>query len=212
MKGISVFRSGPVSRPGHTIVMLEPAPVTVIADGRSDFARFFTPLLSLLPQYRWMLHADDNVFRFPDAWYAEYDPNTDAHTSPQLRAIEQHVLARIEDWTYVEGVYLATAAETLVDAWCDFFAMTTREEELRAFVAGFWQAAERARLYDFLCPRIALFFAGIDGLRWDLFVQDERLLQVVRGHLADLPAITVRETSLQEHISDFYGRPSAGLA
>jgi hypothetical protein len=38
-------------------------------------------------------------------------------------------------------VYLATAAETLVDAWCAFFAVTTREEELQAFAAGFWQAA-----------------------------------------------------------------------
>jgi hypothetical protein len=58
--------------------MLEPTPVTVVADGRSDFARFFTPLLSLVPWYRWMLHAEDSVLHFPDAWYAEYDPNTDA--------------------------------------------------------------------------------------------------------------------------------------
>lgn len=209
MKGIIVSRSGSVVRPGQAIVMLDPAPMTVLEDGRSDFARFFTPLLSLLPQYRWIVHADEYVLRFPDAWYAEYDSDTDAYTSPQLRAIEQYVLARVEDWTYVEGAYLAAAAETLVDEWCNFFAVPALAEDLRTFVAGFWQAAQHARLYGFLYPRLILFFAGIDGVRWELFVRDERLLHEVRAHLAALPGITVRETSLQEHLDEFYGRPPA---
>ncbi len=179
-----------------------PSGVLYITDGLSDFSRFFAPLKPLFPNRLWVLQsAEDFVLAFPDDWYVEYDPSTDKYTSPRLQAVERLILEETDktrDWKYVDGQYLAEVADTLIDGWCYFLRLRAPIASLDAFITDFWRASKKRVLHEWLTERVDLCLIGIDGMRWDVYAEDEQILQTVRDHLKTVPDIEVRDSTLAE--------------
>src|SRR3954471_11067897 len=140
---------------------------TFVSAGVSDFARWFQPLLPLLPRWRWVLHAEPHIFRFPDDWYRDWDEATGTFASPELRAAEGLVLDERDDWRLVEGGYLAATAGTLLDEWADFFALARPVDRLDDFLERYWAAETPDDAHALLRDTVALHFSCVDGAVWE---------------------------------------------
>jgi hypothetical protein len=196
-----------ISRPPDTAAALhagDPAAAgsgaTFVSAGVSDFARWFAPLVPLFPRWRWVLHAEPQVFRFPDGWYRDWDDAAGAFASPELRAAAELVLDERDDWRLVEGGYLAAAAGTLLDDWADFFALVAPVERLDDFLEPYWAADSPDAANALLQRSVALHFSCVDGAVWEVHAADPALLDTVRTHLAGLPDLRVTESSLLQSL------------
>jgi hypothetical protein len=148
---------------------------TFVSAGLSDFGRYFAPLKSRFGRWRWVLHAEPHVFRFPDDWYDGDDQ--------RLAGAEALVRAEHDDWRLVEGAYLEAVADTLLDDWCDFFALADGGARLDDFVERYWAAGSPAALEELLRRETVLHFSCVDGAVWEVHAADEALLGEVRAHL-----------------------------
>ena len=196
-----------ISRPPDTAAALHPGDpsaagsgATFVSAGVSDFARWFAPLVPLFPRWRWVLHAEPHVFRFPDGWYRDWDDAADAFASPELRAAERMVLEERDDWRLVEGGYLGAAAGTLLDDWADFFALAEPIERLDGFLERYWAAGTPEAADALLRESVALHFSCVDGAVWEVHAADPALLDAVRAHLAGIPGILAAESTLLQSL------------
>ena len=196
-----------ISRPPDTAAALHPGDpaaagsgATFVSAGVSDFARWFAPLVPLFARWRWVLHAEPHVFRFPDGWYRDWDDAADAFASPELRAAERMVLEERDDWKLVEGGYLAAAAGTLLDDWADFFALAEPVERLDDFLERYWAAGTPEAADALLGESVALHFSCVDGAVWEVHAADPALLDAVRAHLAGIPGILAAESTLLQSL------------
>jgi len=195
-----------ISRPPDTAAALhagDPAAAgsgaTFVSAGVSDFARWFAPLVPLFTRWRWVLHAEPQVFRFPDGWYRDWDEEAGAFASPELRAAGGMVLEERDDWRLVEGGYLAAAAGTLLDDWADFFALA-EPMGLDAFTERYWAADTPEAAHALLSGAVALHFSCVDGAVWEVHAADPALLDTVRAHLAGIPGILAAESTLLQSL------------
>ncbi len=179
--------------------------ITVINDRLSDFARLVAPARHRISRQRWILNCPDHHLPFPDDWCEQTDPATGELLDPRVLATEALVLARHENWKYVEGKYLDTLADTLVDDWWDFFAVRSDVGDLSAWVAGFWAANDCGQLESYISSRVTLFVAGSDGVRWDFFSTDPAPISAIHSQARCLSGFVVRPTTLREYLSVFYG-------
>lgn len=196
-----------ISRPPDTAAALHPGDpatagsgATFVSAGVSDFARWFAPLVPLFPRWRWVLHAEPHLFRFPDGWYRDWDEAADAFASPELRAAERLVLEERDDWKLVEGGYLAAAAGTLLDDWADFFALAEPVDRLDDFLERYWAADTPEAADALLGDSVALHFSCVDGAVWEVHAADPALLDAVRAHLAGIPGILAAESTLLQSL------------
>jgi hypothetical protein len=180
--------------------------VTVVPDSLSDFARLVATVRRELTNNCWVLHSDQAYLRFPPDWYSEYDARTGRYTSPQLAAVDRHVLARSEYWLHVRGEFLEAVANTLVDEWWDFFAVKGHVADLEAWVRTYWARTERHTLESYLTKSVKFLCAGIDGVRWDFFSEDPATIAAIQSHAESLPGFQVRATSLHEYLQVFCGQ------
>ena len=196
-----------ISRPPDTAAALHPADpaaagsgATFVSAGVSDFARWFAPLVPLFPRWRWVLHAEPHVFRFPDHWYRDWDEAAGGFASPELRAAERMVLEERDDWRLVEGGYLAAVAGTLLDDWADFFALASPDVRLDGFLARYWAADSPASADALLGETVALHFSCVDGAVWELHAADAALVDGVRAHLASVPGVSAADSTLLQSL------------
>jgi len=147
-----------------------------------------------------VLHAEPQVFRFPDGWYRDWDEASGAFASPELRAAEGLVVEERDDWRLVEGGYLAAAAGTLLDDWADFFALAAPVDRLDDFLERYWAAETPDAAHALLRDTVALHFSCVDGAVWEVHAADPSLLDAVRAHLADVPGILAAESSLLQSL------------
>lgn len=193
-----------ISRPADTAAALR-APTggsgpTFVSAGVSDFARYFAPLKPRFGEWRWVLHAEPHVFRFPDEWYRDFDEARDAFTGPELRRAQAGVFEERDDWRLVDGAYLAAVADTLLDEWADFFALTVPVPTLDAFLEPYWAADTPESAHALLSQTVALHFSCVDGAVWEVHAADESLLAAVRAHLATIPGAHAVESSLMQSL------------
>lgn len=195
-----------ISRPPDTAAALRPsAPAagsgaTFVSAGVSDFARWFAPLVPLFSRWRWVLHAEPHVFRFPDGWYRDWDEAADAFASPELRDAERMVIEDRDDWRLVDGGYLAATAGTLLDDWADFFALSTPLARLDDFLERWWAADTPEAADALLRDTVALHFSCVDGAVWEFHAADPALVEAVRAHLATLPGAHAAESTLLQSL------------
>jgi len=196
-----------ISRPPDTAAALHPrdpaaagSGATFVSAGVSDFARWFAPLVPLFPRWRWVLHAEPQVFRFPDGWYRDWDEASGVFASPELRAAEGLVLEERDDWRLVEGAYLAAAAGTLLDDWADFFALASPVARLDGFLERYWAADTPDAADALLREAAALHFSCVDGAVWEVHAADPALLDAVRAHLAGVPGIHAAQSTLLQSL------------
>ena len=195
-----------ISRPPDTAAALRPSEpaagsgATFVSAGVSDFARWFAPLVKLFPRWRWVLHAEPHVFRFPDGWYRDWDEAADAFASPELRDAERMVIEERDDWRLVEGGYLAATAGTLLDDWADFFALSAPLERLDEFLERWWAADTPEAADALLRDTVALHFSCVDGAVWEFHAADPALVEAVRAHLATLPGAHAAESTLLQSL------------
>jgi len=199
-----------ISRPPDTAAALRPGDqaasgsgATFVSAGVSDFARWFAPLVPLFGRWRWILHAEPHLFRFPDGWYRDWDEAAGAFASPELRDAERLVVEERDDWRLVEGGYLAGVAGTLLDDWADFFALSSAEMRLDDFVARYW-AADTPEVADALLrDTVALHFSCVDGAVWEFHAADPALVDGVRAHLARLPGVSATASTLLQSLKRY---------
>lgn len=196
-----------ISRPPDTAAALhsgDPAAAgsgaTFVSAGVSDFARWFAPLVPLFARWRWVLHAEPQVFRFPDGWYRDWDEASGAFASPELRAAERLVIEERDDWRLVEGQYLADAAGTLLDDWADFFALASPLARLDDFLEHYWAAGTAEAADALLRDSVALHFSCVDGAVWEVHAGDPALVERVRAHLAALSGVRAAESTLLQSL------------
>lgn len=173
---------------------------TFVSAGVSDFARWFAPLKPAFARWRWVLHAEPHVFRFPDGWYRDWDEAAGAFASPQLRHAERLVLDERDDWRLVDGRYLEAVADTLLDDWADFFALTGPIGRLDGFLERWWAADTPAAAHALIEATTALHFSCVDGAVWEVHAADPALLQAVRAHLASIPGVTATDSTLMQSL------------
>jgi hypothetical protein len=196
-----------ISRPPDTAAALHPADpaaagsgATFVSAGVSDFARWFAPLVPFFARWRWVLHAEPHVFRFPDGWYRDWDEAAGAFASPELHAAERMVVEERDDWRLVEGGYLAAVAGTLLDDWADFFALSSPETPLDDFVARYWAAGTPDAAQALLRETVALHFSCVDGAVWEFHSADPTLVETVRAHLATVPGVRASDSTLLQSL------------
>lgn len=197
MNGLRITRSpdgSPAFRSDSIGAGARGSGATFVSAGRSDFARYFAPLKGRLGGWRWVLHAEAYIFRFPDAWYTE-----GGEGAAKLAEAERRVLEERDDWRLVEGAYLEAVADTLLDDWCDFFALRD-DVGLDAFTEGYWAAESPAAAHDFLTRHVALHFSCVDGAVWEVHAADEALLDALRAHLAGVRGVAVAESTLMRSL------------
>jgi hypothetical protein len=169
---------------------------TFVSAGQSDFSRYYAPLVPRFARWRWVLHAEPHVFRFPDDWYRDYDEEKDAFGSPELLAAEGLVREQRDDWRLVEGMYLARVAGTLLDDWADFYALADPATGLDAFLEGYWAAETPEAAHAFLARATVLHFSCVDGAVWEVHAADPALLAEVRAHLGGVPGAAAADSTL----------------
>ena len=193
-----------ISRPAESVAFRARPPggsgATFVSAGRSDFSRYFEPLKPHLSRWRWVLHAEPHVFRFPDDWYRDWDEAAGAFAGPELQAAERLVLDARDDWRLVEGDYLRQAADTLLDDWSDFFALNPGIGSLDAFLEGYWAADTPEAAHAFLSDAVALHFSCVDGAVWEVHAADDALLREVRAHVAGVPGAVAAESTLMQSL------------
>jgi len=192
-----------ISRPPDTAAVHVPGSgsgATFVSAGVSDFARWFAPLKPLFPRWRWVLHAEPHLFRFPDDWHRDWDEAAGAFASPELRAAEALVLDVRDDWRLVDGRYLQAVADTLLDDWADFFALAEPADRLDGFLERWWAADTPEAAEALLSGVCALHFSCVDGTVWEVHAADPALLTAVREHLATLPGIAAAESTLLQSL------------
>lgn len=194
-----------ISRPPDTAAALRPpdasgSGATFVSAGVSDFARWFSPLVPRFAQWRWVLHAEPHVFRFPDGWYRDWDEAAHAFASPELRAAERMVIEERDDWRLVEGGYLAATAGTLLDDWADFFALSAPLARLDDFLERWWAADTPEAADALLRDTVALHFSCVDGAVWEVHAADPALVETVRAHLASLPDVRAADSTLLQSL------------
>ena len=206
MDGIRVSRpaGSPIFRPASSAAG-RGSGATFVSAGRSDFSRYFAPLVPHFRRWRWVLHAEPHLFRFPDEWYREYDEARGDFASPELLEAEGRVLERRDDWRLVEGDYLERVAGTLLDDWADFFALRQPVDSLDAFLEEYWAAGTPEAAHDFLARRVALHFSCVDGAVWEVHAPDAGLLNLVRAHLAAVPGAVPTASSLMQSLRRYDG-------
>ncbi|HEX8693906.1 MAG TPA: hypothetical protein VF746_15900 [Longimicrobium sp.] len=176
---------------------------TFVSAGVSDFARWFAPLKPHFRRWRWVLHAEPHVFRFPDDWYRDYDEARGDFASPELRAAERAVLEERDDWRLVEGAYLEAVADTLLDDWADFFALAAPVGGLDAFLERYWAARSPEAAHALLSSAAALHFSCVDGAVWEVHAADDALLDLVRRHLEGVPGARAADSSLMQSLKRY---------
>jgi hypothetical protein len=201
-----------ISRPPDTAAALHAADparggsgATFVSAGVSDFARWFQPLLPLFSRWRWVLHAEPHVFRFPDHWYRDWDEGAGVFASPELRAAGEQVLEERDDWRRVEGGFLQAAGETLLDEWADFFALRDPGETLDRFLEQYWGAADPGQAEQVIASLSELHFSCVDGAVWEIHASDPALLEQVRAHVATLPGVTTSDSTLLQSLRRYEG-------
>ena len=200
MDGIRVSRpaGSAVFRPASAAGLGSGA--TFVSAGRSDFSRYFAPLLPRLGQWRWVLHAEPHVFRFPDDWYRDWDEGAGAFSSPELEAAERLVVDARDDWRLVEGAYLEAVAGTLLDEWADFYALREPIDRLDGFLEAYWAAETPEAAHAFLSRTTALHFSCVDGAVWEVHAADPALLGEVRAHLASVADAVPSDSTLMRSL------------
>lgn len=197
-----------ISRPPESPALRSGAPeagpargsgATFVSAGVSDFARWFAPLRPLFGRWRWVLHAEPHLFRFPDDWYRDYDEERGAFASPELRDAERGVIEERDDWRLVDGAYLEAVADTLLDDWADFFALA-EPVGLDAFTERYWAAETPEAAHALLSGTVALHFSCVDGAVWEVHAADDALLDAVRAHVAALPGVAAADSSLMQSL------------
>lgn len=191
-----------ITRPPDTSAPLQPGShgsgATFVSVGTSHFARWFAPLLPLFPQWRWVLHCDPHLFRFPDEWYREHDaPPGD---TSELRRVEGMVLDERDDWKLVEGAWLQAVAGSLLDDWADFFALREPADGLDGFMERYWAAGTPQAAHELIEQSVALHFSCLDGAVWEVHAADPALLDAVRAHVATIPGAAAAESSLMQSL------------
>ncbi|HSU14073.1 MAG TPA: hypothetical protein VLK66_08250 [Longimicrobium sp.] len=196
-----------ISRPPDTAAVQHPADpaglgsgATFVSAGVSDFARWFAPLKPELARWRWVLHAEPGVFRFPDDWYRDWDEAAGAFASLELRAAARLVLDERDDWRLVDGRYLERVANTLLDDWADFFALSEPADRLDGFLERWWAADTPEAAHALIEETCALHFSCVDGAVWEVHAADDKVLDAVRGHAAALPGVTVTDSTLMQSL------------
>lgn len=189
-----------ITRPPDNSAPLDPAArgsgATFVSVGKSHFARWFAPLLPHFPRWRWVLHADPHLFRFPDEWYREPDGGDGSGPRP----VEPMVLDERDDWKLVEGAWLQAVAGSLLDDWADFFALREPVERLDDFVERYWAADTPDAAHALIERSVALHFSCLDGAVWEVHAADPALLDAVRAHVATLPGAAAADSSLMQSL------------
>lgn len=173
---------------------------TFVSAGVSDFSRWFAPLRPHFGRWRWVLHAEPQLFRFPDHWYRDYDEARGEFASPELRDAARWVLDERDDWRLVEGAYLDAVADTLLDDWADFFALAEPVDRLDAFVEPYWAAQTPQAAHALLERTVALHFSCVDGAVWEVHAADPALLTAVREHVAGVHGVIAADSSLMQSL------------
>jgi hypothetical protein len=166
----------------------------------SDFARWFAPLKPAFARWRWVLHAEPHLFRFPDDWYRDWDEAAGAFASPELREAARLLLDERDDWRLVDGRYLASVADTLLDDWADFFALAAPADRLDGFLERWWAADTPEAAHALIAGTCALHFSCVDGAVWEVHAADPALLDAVRAHVATLPGVTATDSTLMQSL------------
>jgi hypothetical protein len=186
-----------ITRPPDTSAQLHAARVgsgaIFTSVGTSDFARWFAPLLPLLPRWRWVLHAEPHIYRVPDEWYRD-------DAAPEPRTLDALVLDERDDWMLVDGAWLQTVAGSLLDDWADFFALRHPTDRLEDFVERYWSADTPEVAHALLEDTVALHFSCMDGAVWEVHAADPALLDAVRAHVSALPGAAAAESSLMQSL------------
>lgn len=182
MKGLSIVRT--CWTPVHEVVGGERI---------SDFSYFFNPLKPHMFGRRWILRGDV----FPAT-----GPSDEKGPLPlQSWILDEHGL---EPWRRVEGDFLPAVADGVFDDWCELFRLRGPDPDAETFQERFWQAADTQTLPSFLAETTDLAIFGIDGCRWELFAQDESLLQLVEAHVSGLPLVRIGYHASEHSLCETY--------
>jgi len=201
MNGLRITRPPDTSAPlSAEAAAARGSGATFVSAGTSDFARWFAPLLPLLARWRWVLHAEPQVYRFPDEWYREFSEARDAWEGPELRHAERLVLDERDDWKLVEGEWLQSVAGSLLDDWADFFALREPADELGDFLERYWASDTAEAAHALIEERVALHFSCVDGAVWEVHAADPAVLDAVREHVATIPGASAADSSLMQSL------------
>ncbi|HEX8244081.1 MAG TPA: hypothetical protein VF541_11310 [Longimicrobium sp.] len=200
MNGLRISRPPDISAVQRPDASARGSGATFVSAGVSDFARWFAPLKPHLARWRWVLHAEPHVFRFPDGWYRDWDEAAGAFAGPELRRVERLVLDERDDWRLVDGRYLHAVADTLLDDWADFFALAKPLDRLDGFLERWWAADTPQAAHALVEETCALHFSCVDGAVWEVHAADPALLDAVRAHLARIPGAAAADSTLMQSL------------
>jgi hypothetical protein len=200
MNGLRITRPPDTSAPLRAGDEGRGSGATFVSAGTSDFARWFAPLLPLLPRWRWVLHAEPHVYRFPDEWHREWNEAQGAWDGPELRDAARLVCDERDDWKLVEGAWLQSIAGSLLDDWADFFALREPAGDLGGFLERYWAADTPEAAHAMIESTVALHFSCVDGAVWEVHAADPALLAAVRAHVASIPGASVASSSLMQSL------------
>ncbi|HEX6751552.1 MAG TPA: hypothetical protein VF092_29940 [Longimicrobium sp.] len=208
MNGLRISRppdTAAVQQTGHPAERGSGA--TFVSAGVSDFARWFAPLKPMLARWRWVLHAEPHLFRFPDGWYRDWDETAGAFAGRELRAAERLVLDERDDWRLVDGRWLQAVADTLLDDWADFFALAAPADRLDGFLERWWAADTPESAHALIEETCALHFSCVDGAVWEVHAADPALVELVRAHLDGVPGVTAADSTLMQSLRRYEPHP-----
>ncbi len=197
MNGLRITRPPDVSAPLHAAHAARGSGATFVSAGTSDFARWFAPLLPLFPRWRWVLHAEPHVYRFPDEWWSE---EQGGWTAPEPSGAERLVLDDRDDWKLVDGAWLQAVAGSLLDDWADFYALREPADDLDGFFERYWACDTPELAHRMFEDGVALHFSCVDGAVWEVHAADPALLDAVRAHVAAIPGASAAESSLMQSL------------
>ena len=188
MHGISIGRGhrGPIVRRSATAQSVV-APLdagntnaALVLNSLTDFEEFFAPVYPMVRDLSWLM--DRAEFSFDD----------DKEPAFQAELIGEHRQCR-----YFGPGFLERWARYLVDDWCDIIGMRGTVADPQAMMDAFAGPGPSARILSM--PTVPdLAFECIDGVRWTIYAGDERLLAIVRDHVASRADLVVRDVVLGE--------------
>ncbi|MEO1132122.1 MAG: hypothetical protein AAFX40_05370 [Cyanobacteria bacterium J06639_1] len=203
MQGISICRnhSGAIVRQvngWHSEVAFSHSTVAPLVLSQStDFVEFFAPLFPAIASRYWLL--EDVAFAFPsgwDGWHAEthqFEPSTawDAFLGEHL--------ALNGDFRLVRPRFLESYARYFSDDWCAIAGFATAPESplrfLETYARHVGMPADKLRKLN---TELDILFLCVDGLMWELFARDRRLLAIVQQHLAGRQDLHVEPLTLEQ--------------
>jgi hypothetical protein len=151
--------------------------IEIAPPGPRPFETFFGPILPRLAAFHWLYD------EFPFAGWEDDDPEF-------MRLCD----ARCDEGYLPPDTLLPKFARYVINDWADLYGFAQRPpEDVRRRLG-----ARRQADYRWLSGIVDICFFNVDGAYWEIYAADDRILNEVAAHVAQLTHATAAEKRLEE--------------